>query len=522
MMANLEEIKKFYEKIEIEKEVLSTMPKNNQKNINRYLEKIKELKEEYQNKKEEIEKNLNKRYKKIIDVKENNIISNLEIRLKIIEGVLDLINDQKTSYEKMGLDKIIYRIRKFYKDNLENINIQIEMAIRKFAEVGIDLTPLDFNYSIFVSKYMSVFFEERKNENSNVLKTKFEEVYWKCPDIITHIELNLRNIYLQKQSIIDRYYENEKQKILKQWNKTQREIINLYFDLKNQNTSAIKHDKKRLLDDFLNGKLDINDYTPEKIQNNYAKILMPAMLEKINTDEGEVKRYILEFLNSLYEYKNYMNFKFIVEDIKKYYQDREKYKKSYDDTKKKIMNLEKKLKKINKKTVGGLFSRNTQEIKQTLEQTNIIQELKQTYKELDLNRFYNKIYSYIKEDSTIYEVLSLANSDYYYLTICMIENNKTITQEKINDQIEKLDRFLKEPFNNIINNLSFTDEKDITLFIKDRYKLLSFNVKQEDFSDKNLNSLITILENIMTNFYLKDAKLEISNIEELLKIKSTL
>ena len=522
MMANTDKIKEFYDKMEIEKEVLSTMPKNNQKNLNKYLEKINELKVEYQNEKKEIEKSLNKRYKKAINVKENKEISNLEIRVKTIEGILNLINTEKTSYEKMELDKIIYKIRKFYKDNLENINIQIEMAVRKFEDVGINLSSEDFNYSAFVEQYMDVFFKERKKENSNILKTKFEEVYWKCPDIITHIELNLRNIYLQKQPIIDKYFENEKQKLLKQWEKTPQEIMNLYYDLKNQKTNAIKQDKKRLLDEFLSGKLDVKDYTQEKMQSNYAKVLMPIMVEKINTNEQEVRRNILEFLDSLYEYKNYIKFKFIVEDIKKHYQEKDKYKKTYEETKKKIIDFEKKLKKLNKKRIGGLFNRKKQEIKQTTEQNNIIQELKNAYKELDLNRFYNKIYLDLKEDSTIYDVLNLANSDYYYLTTCMIENNKTITQEKIDEQIEQLDKFLKEPFNNIINNLSFTDDKDITLFIKDRYKLLSFNIKQEDFNDKNVDNLISILENIMTDFYLKDAKLEIKKIEELLKIKNTL
>ena len=35
---------------------------------------------------------------------------------------------------------------------------------------------------------------------ANTLKTTFEEVYWKCPDLIIHIELNLRNIYFKKQN----------------------------------------------------------------------------------------------------------------------------------------------------------------------------------------------------------------------------------------------------------------------------------------------------------------------------------
>ena len=220
---------------------------------------------------------------------------------------------------------------------------------------------------------------------------------------------------------------------------------------------------------------------------------------------------------------NYMNFQFIIDDIKKIYKEKDKYKKSYEESKKKIIELEKKLNKINKKISGkGLFGRKNKEVKQSAEQNQIILELKKTYKELEKNKFYSKIYNNIEDNSTIYDILNLANSYYNYLTNCMIENNKTITQEKIDEQINKLNEFLNNPFNNIITNLTITDEKDIAMIIKDRYQLLNFNVKQEDLNGKNLDNLITLLENIVISFSLKNTGLEIQNIKEILKIKDTL
>ena len=49
------------EKIEAEKEILKTMPKNNKKNITKYSEKIKQLKKEYSNLNNKITKEMNKR-----------------------------------------------------------------------------------------------------------------------------------------------------------------------------------------------------------------------------------------------------------------------------------------------------------------------------------------------------------------------------------------------------------------------------------------------------------------------------
>lgn len=517
-MANITEM---LEKIDIEKQLLSLMPKNNDKNISKYLEKIHELTKEYTKYQNDVEKVLKKRYEKATNVDKSGEIENLEIRLNTIEKTLYLLSENKTSYEKMELDKIIYKIGKFYKGNLENINEQIEQYIKRFASVGINLELSHFNYSIYVEQYMETFFEEMEkgNKNSNKLKTIFEEIYWKCPDIIIHIELNLRNIYLRKQMQIDKYFEKEKSNLLKQWEKTTKEIINTYMGIKVQKRDAKLQDKKMLLQQFIKGELNIDNYTDEKVESYYSKILS----NKIDINYEEIQKSILEFLNSLYEYKNYMNFQFIIDDMKKIYKEKDKYKKSYEENKKKIIELEKKLKKINKKISGkGLFGKKNKEVKQSAEQNQIILELKKTYKELEKNKFYNKIYNNIEDNSTIYDILNLANSYYNYLTNCMIENNKTITQEKMDEQIKNLNEFLNNPFNNIITNLTITDEKDIAMIIKDRYQLLNFNVKQEDLNGKNLDNLITLLENIVIGFCLKNTGLEVQNIKEILKIKDTL
>lgn len=517
-MPNLTEM---LEKIEVEKQLLSLMPKNNDKNTSKYLEKIQELTKEYTRYQEQVEKVLKKRYEKALDAEKANEIENLEIRLNTIEKTLYLLSNEKTSYEKMELDKIIYKIGRYYNGNLEYINEQIEQSIKKFASVGIDLQPSDFDYSIYVEQYMKTFFKERNDGNIdfNILKSKFEEVYWKCPDIIIHIELNLRNIYLNNQARIDKYFAKEKGKLLKQWEKTPKDIMISYLGIEMQKQEAVLKDKKILLDKFIKGELNIANYTDEKIQSSYAKLLP----NKTETNQEETEKSVIEFLNSLYEYKNYMKFQFIVDDVKKYYKEKEKYKKSYEDTKKKIIEAEKKLKKLNKKVYSkGLFSKRSKEVKQSTEQTQMILELKKLYKELDANKFYNKIYSELGENSTIYDALNLANSYYNYLTNCMIENNKTITQEKIEEQIKELDKFLKNPYNNIITNLTITEDRDIAFIIKDRYQLLNFNIKIEDLNGKSLDNLITILENIVTSYSLKKTGLELQHIQEILQIKDTL
>ena len=134
-MPDSNNIKEILEKIEVEKEVLSTMPRNNAKNVDKYLEKVLQLKKEYEGYQEEILNTFNKRYKNATNIQTTNEVENLEMRLNTIENTLYLLSNEKTSYEKMELDKIIYKIGRYYKENLQNINQQIDEAIMKFENI---------------------------------------------------------------------------------------------------------------------------------------------------------------------------------------------------------------------------------------------------------------------------------------------------------------------------------------------------------------------------------------------------
>ena len=61
---------------------------------------------------------MNERYQETIEIKSNEKIKKLDNELEKIEKILIVLDDTKTSYEKMGLDKVIYKIDKYYKGNL--------------------------------------------------------------------------------------------------------------------------------------------------------------------------------------------------------------------------------------------------------------------------------------------------------------------------------------------------------------------------------------------------------------------
>ena len=91
-------LKDIVDKIEASKEVLATMPKNNPKNIKIYKEKIEELQEEYKGYQKEIHLRLQRKYQNATKKVPNSEIENLEKRLKTISYILDLLDEEKTSY----------------------------------------------------------------------------------------------------------------------------------------------------------------------------------------------------------------------------------------------------------------------------------------------------------------------------------------------------------------------------------------------------------------------------------------
>ena len=259
-MENLQEIEEKVQKMEAEKEILSTMPKNNEKNEQKYLGKVEDLKKEYEKYKEEIEVYLKSEYVSFTNIKEDEEIDLLKSRIDTIEKVLYILSDEKNSLEKMNLDRILFNLSRYYRNNLENVNTEISECIKMFKEVEINLTKEDFDYSEYTKEYMGVFLEEKDYKTSEKLKNKFEEIYWKCPEIIVQIGLNIRNIYLKNKSVIDKYYEKEKVALLKKWDKSQEEIIKSYMELKKKLKEKQNEDKKTLLDKFLNGELKTQDY----------------------------------------------------------------------------------------------------------------------------------------------------------------------------------------------------------------------------------------------------------------------
>ena len=253
------------------------------------------------------------------------------------------------------------------------------------------------------------------------------------------------------------------------------------------------------------------DYQDVKINEIYEKLI-----ELTQTDKEQTNKNIMSFLNNIYEYKNYLRYKFIIDDIKEIYSKKEENKKNFEETRKQIEASEKKLRKTNK---VSFFKKKEGK---NLEQEKIIEELQELYKKLDKEQFNKKIYENLKDNSSLYEVFTYVKSDYNYMANCFIKDNAQIEPQEIGENIQELKNFIKSPYNTIMKNIHISDEKDIGIIIKDRYRLLGFRVEKEDLEEENISNLEKELKTLELSANLEKAGLKIDEIERACKIKELL
>lgn len=446
---------------------------------------------------------------------------------------LDLFDCVDTSFEKMKLDVTLFEIRRFYKNNLEKVNNNIAECIKKFEKVGIKLTEEDFNYCPFVKKYMQKFFMEynKGNVNSQEMKDTFEKIYWECSDLIMHIEMNIRYIYLKKQKEIDKSLSNYKKELLKEMEISEEESLEKYKELKQGIDELEAVDKRILLDKFINKNLEVKDYEDSAIEKQYAQILSQPIETYTKTELNEIKDNVLKLSKSIEEYKEYAKCKFIIDKVLKIYENKESYKNIYERQKKEIQKLETKLEKTNKKYNKiykhkdfFLFKRKSEEKLKSISTdiNNQILKLKEIYRQLDIDKANEKIATTLTDNSTIYDAMFLASAYYTFLVEIIIEEFDGITEEEINDKIMEIRNFVTSPYITILNNITIKENKDIILMIKDKYNLFNIKISKEDFEESSIETLIETVNFITNKYYIEKSKLDLEDVSYIIKANQLL
>lgn len=479
---------------------LAILPLNTKSGRAKYLEYINATESEYLIYLNCAQEEIEKRYQCIMSLKANPALQE-SLDKKYNLDIICYQDSRVAPYNKMNLDEMIYQLDHFYKSDLANVNKTILDIMDKFAEVGIKLTLNDFNYSTYEKDYIKSLLENK--DNIETMQYVFDKVYWQCPEIIKHIELNYLQIYYKYEKSIENYYT-------KKYSKDN--YLSNYVKEYNANLNTIniiKHNDNRvLLDAFLNKELSTNSFNAISFDKSKEKTLGNHTIEE-NYDN------LLKLEDNLNEYKNYLTYELIIKKLKELFKDKQTYKGLFDNKLKDIKKKEGELAKLNGKLKPSLFNHpNAEKISETqLLISTKITELQTAYEELEALRIKNTIFKYINPDSTILDVLLLAVADYNFIVNTYKEADASTTTAMVNEKLPKLKSFIYDNSLSIINNLTITSEKNIPQIIADRYKLMNIIINEESLNLDSINTVINDINNLIISADMKRNNFSLDDVE---------
>lgn len=506
-MSNI--VRELEEQIDIDKEVIDGAPKTGVKQIRELRKILEEMKEKYEAINNAALDEMLMRYNRIDSIESNPEIAKVSDEILSLDKLV-LSESGHTSFEKMQLDRLTYNINGYYKKNLTIINKDIIECVLRFKEVGIELSGKDFTISEYANEYMTVLLEEYKNGgdiNSERVKDTFEKVYWKSSDLIAHVLVNIRQIYDLHEPAIDRFYKAKTEEVLRSMNVTQKQVLNKKDELIRKLDALKSVDGRIILDSFLDNTYSIGDYRKDTYENLYEDFVSKKMDFLSEEEKADMDSNFKKLNNNLVEYFNFLDYKFLsdeilhlrlvrLKEIEKEKEDKKNKKTAYDLIKLEIAKISGEIKKLNA-SLGqekkGFFFKKAAPKNDTaiiLERDNKVLELKDLYFKLDDAKLKDKIVKNIDETSKVLDVFKIASYYYGFLARAIIRKYPDIVEEDIFKMITKFRKFVRLYRFSVINNININEKKDIAVVIKDKYKLLGLTISKENFEEANLEDLM--------------------------------
>ncbi len=523
------EIEKY---ISSNKEILSVLPVNTKKNRSKYVEKVSELRDAALKIRQVILTEIEERYDKIVDITENPNIARINKNIESI-GNIDLFNELNTPYEKLEFDKIIHSLHCFFEGNFDLVNQNIKLFIDKFKDFGIELTEDDFTYSKFTNEYIKVFFEEIENFSSDRLKKTFEDIYWKCPDIVTHIELNLRYLYYINAKKIEKELNDRNDRVLSELKLNKNKFVQRFFDLNKELIEIERIDQKRLLDKFVNGEWKIKDFANKEMEVLYEKLYIGDYFASTPEKQEEINNNFVSLLHTLQEYNVYIKYKYIIDDLKKKYKNKDSFKDAYEKKNKELRKKEQELVKENekhkrniKRAKSLLFVFFRRKIKREIYAFPVltnekIKEINNLYIDLDEEMVNTRIAEFVDENCSIKYMFKIVTSFYTYNYNLIKEHYKDDPDVDVTEELQELLDFINQPYKVMLNNVKLAEEPNITSIISNRYQIMNIRLEKEDL-EENLDTLIQDVEKIVNYYNIKKSNLDINDITFIEKVKPML
>jgi len=522
------------EDIDAKKTLIDTLPTRTKVNKRNFNEKIDSIIEKYEMYKNSLLKYINSKSSKMKLKSEKKNLEKLSEEVANLEHVRFVLNPMNTYVEKMGFDSLLYEINHYTEFQFDSLNKILNEFLDKFEIINVKLIASDFDYTCYVKEYMDAFLEVRskKNEKYEKVSKIFEKIYWVNPNLIEHIELNLRSLIKVYSKDFDKYIQKKQKEVkiqnnIKNYDDCLQKLQKAYLNLKLAEEETIYD----IVEKASNGEIEISDYLNDSKTRNEAYTSLS--LDSLNLENATEMEHFNENINklkeNLVEYSNYRQFIPLMMDFKTSFEKELKVDKKQIGVKLKeidtnIKNKEKKLYQINKKISGkSLFGKKELDKEKSktlkLESVNLANELYKLYKEFDLEYYKSKIMPYLSEAFTISNFLEIYYSFDYLKKDAITKVFKITNYEELISFSETFDLFAMNLNNIIMSGVFIFDKEDVSSVIVKKYRLSKINISDEDLHTDNIENLINKITLLQRVNKIENSEISVDKIWFMVKVK---
>lgn len=493
------------EDIEAKKTLIDTLPTKTKASKKKYNDKIDLIIDKYEIYKTSLLKYINSKNSKLKIKSDKKSIDKLSENVANLEHVRFVLNPINTYVEKMGFDSLLYEINHYSEFQFGSLNKILNEFLDKFELINIKLTSDDFDYTCYVKEYMTAFLDVRnkKNEKYEKVSKIFEKIYWLNPNLIEHIELNLRSLikvyYKEFEKYIQKIQKDVKtQYDIKNYDDCLKKLQKAYLDLKEAEDENIND----IIEKAESGVLEISDYLNDSKVRTEAYTSLS--IDSLNLeDKSEMENFyenITKLKENLLEYSNYRQFIPLMMDFKTSYEKQldtnkkdlnVKIKEIDSNIKTKEKELYKINKKLNNKSLFNFKKLDKEEIKiLKSESINMANELYRLYKEYEKEYFKNKVLINLNKSFTISNLLELYYSFDYFKKTAIKNVFKISNYDDLIVFSENFDLFAMNLNNIIMSGVFLFDKEDVSNVIVKKYRLSKINIVDDDLHTDNIENLV--------------------------------
>lgn len=522
------------EDIEAKKTLLDTLPTRTKVNKRNYNDKIDLILGKYETYKSSLLKYINSKSSRLRLKSEEKNLEKLSEEVANLEHVRFVLNPMNTYIEKMGFDTLLYEINHYTEFQFESLNKILNEFIDKFELINVKLENADFDYTCYVNEYMTAFLDVRKKKNEKYEKVSkiFENIYWLNPNLIEHIELNLRSLIKVYSKEFEKYIQKKQKEVktqnnIKNYEECLQKLQKAYLNLKNAEEENI-HD---IIEKAHNKQIEITDYLEDsKLRNeSYTSLSLDSLNLENKTEMEHFYDNITKLKENLIEYSNYRQYIPLMMDFKSSFENELKTDKKQVVVKLKeldntIKTKEKALYKLNKKINSKSKFKNKKMDKEAvkaikLETVNLANELYKLYKEHEQEYFKSKVIPKLTEAFSIANFLEIYYSFDYFKKNAIVDVFKITNYEELITFSESFDLFAMNLNNVIMSGVMLFDKEDVSSIIVKKYRLSKINIVDEDLHTDNIENLINKINLLLRINKIENSETSVEKIWFMVKVK---